>query len=180
MMRALNDQFRRIEALKLYRDILRTSRLFTWTDENGVSWGEMLKLSAREEFECSKQENDPEILARALVNGRMALDDVVDKYRKQQENFENQFTQHVEATRVDRNRGVAIREHEIFDRQYDPNTSPSRNPLFHNVDLSQFNVHPSMYEDEPPTPTPQQQQDNNQSIDIYAAAMRNLRNKKNA
>ena len=34
----LNEAFRRKEALKLYREILKTSKLFTWKDEKGILW----------------------------------------------------------------------------------------------------------------------------------------------
>lgn len=77
--RLINTEFRRKETIKFYREVLRFAKLFTWRDENGVEWGKILRYSARQEIESSKQENDPEILARALVNARMALDDLQEK-----------------------------------------------------------------------------------------------------
>lgn len=44
-----------------------------------MQWSDILRNSARQEIESSKQEKDPEILARALVNARMALDDAQEK-----------------------------------------------------------------------------------------------------
>jgi hypothetical protein len=41
----------RREALSLYRDILRASRFFTWPDSKGVLWRDLLRDSARKEFE---------------------------------------------------------------------------------------------------------------------------------
>mmetsp|Transcript_11777 Transcript_11777/g.17172 ORF Transcript_11777/g.17172 Transcript_11777/m.17172 type:complete len:115 (+) Transcript_11777:34-378(+) len=63
----------RAEALALYRDILRTSKAFHWCDEKGEPWNKRLRAEARKEFEASKEEKDPLILARLLVTGRQAV-----------------------------------------------------------------------------------------------------------
>lgn len=44
------------EALRLYRAILRRSRSFYWPNENGEPWCNVLKESARKEFEQSRFE----------------------------------------------------------------------------------------------------------------------------
>jgi hypothetical protein len=85
VLRYINAEFRRKESIKLYREILKTAKMFTWDDENGVSWRDLIHTSARAEFENSKQENDPEILARALVNAQMALTDLQEKFKQRQE-----------------------------------------------------------------------------------------------
>lgn len=78
--RLMNEKFRKQEALKLYREVLRICKLFTWNDTTtGLPWADLIRTSAREELESSRQENDPEILARALVNARFALDDLIEK-----------------------------------------------------------------------------------------------------
>ncbi len=78
--RLMNEKFRKQEALKLYREVLRICRLFTWNDTTtGLPFSALIKTSAREELESSKQEKDPEILARALVNARFAVDDLIEK-----------------------------------------------------------------------------------------------------
>lgn len=41
--------------------------------------GDVIKASARAEIESSKEEKDPEVLARALVNARMAFDEIQEK-----------------------------------------------------------------------------------------------------
>lgn len=38
VLRYMNEQFRKKEAVKLYREILKTCKLFTWKDEKGVKW----------------------------------------------------------------------------------------------------------------------------------------------
>mmetsp|Transcript_31587 Transcript_31587/g.89699 ORF Transcript_31587/g.89699 Transcript_31587/m.89699 type:complete len:126 (+) Transcript_31587:130-507(+) len=50
------------EVLSLYRDVIRYSRLFVWKDERGREWGEVLRNSARGEFEAARYEKDPELV----------------------------------------------------------------------------------------------------------------------
>lgn len=57
------------EALRLYRDILRTCKRFTFPNEQGEPWGVVLARSARAEFEQARHETDPEMIARMLVVG---------------------------------------------------------------------------------------------------------------
>lgn len=61
------------EALNLYREILRTASAFTWVNEKGEPWSEVLKRSARQEFEEARHERDPMIVARLLLVGRDCL-----------------------------------------------------------------------------------------------------------
>lgn len=67
------------ESLKLYRDILRASRRFTWNNAQGEKWSKVLQMNARKEFEQASFERDPEILARLLMVGREALDKTMEK-----------------------------------------------------------------------------------------------------
>ncbi|KAG0613729.1 hypothetical protein M758_6G125800 [Ceratodon purpureus] len=53
----------RREALALYREILRTTRLFTWTNEQGVPWRDLLRESTRLEYEQARYETDPEVVS---------------------------------------------------------------------------------------------------------------------
>ncbi|XP_047087320.1 uncharacterized protein LOC124698986 [Lolium rigidum] len=69
----------RREALGLYRDILRASRLFEWPDERGVPWRETLRANARREFEEARGERDPEVVARLLIGGRDAVDQALER-----------------------------------------------------------------------------------------------------
>ena len=75
----LRPSVTRDEALSLYRDILRTAKAFHWCDETGTPWRTKLRAEARKEFEASKMENDPLIIARLIVTGR---DCVVEIQRK--------------------------------------------------------------------------------------------------
>uniref|UniRef100_A0A0D9Z1S7 Complex 1 LYR protein domain-containing protein n=1 Tax=Oryza glumipatula TaxID=40148 RepID=A0A0D9Z1S7_9ORYZ len=69
----------RREALGLYRDILRVTRLFEWPDDRGVPWREVLRANARREFEEARGERDPEVVARLLISGRDAVQQALDR-----------------------------------------------------------------------------------------------------
>ncbi|XP_075659878.1 uncharacterized protein LOC142629723 [Castanea sativa] len=69
----------RREALSLYRDILRASRFFTWTDSRGFLWQDILRENARKEFEAARFETDPEIVTRLLLGGQDAVESALDK-----------------------------------------------------------------------------------------------------
>lgn len=69
----------RKEALKLYRDILRATRLFPHRNEQGVPWAHVLKASARKEFEEARFVRDPLEIGQLLVVGRDCLDKTLEK-----------------------------------------------------------------------------------------------------
>ncbi|KAI7844439.1 hypothetical protein COHA_001986 [Chlorella ohadii] len=70
----------RREALALYREIWRITALFDWPDQNGRLWRDVLRESARAEFEAARYEDDPEILNRLLVVGRDAVHRVAEQF----------------------------------------------------------------------------------------------------
>ena len=70
----------RAESLKLYRDILRASKMFTWRNPQGELWSEVLHKNARFEFEQARFESDPLVVARMLVVGRDALNQTTDRF----------------------------------------------------------------------------------------------------
>lgn len=90
----------RREVLQLYREILRASRIFTWTTESGHPWSKVLQQSARKEFEDARNEKNPEVVARLLVAGRDCLDATINKYHDQLKKLRDQ----VDASRTDNRR----------------------------------------------------------------------------
>ena len=64
-----------------YRAVLRATAIFTWPDAAGAPWRDALRASARSEFEAARGLRDPEAVARALVLGRAALTEAIDKVR---------------------------------------------------------------------------------------------------
>jgi len=76
----LTSLFINKEALSLYREILRTSRHFHHTNDAGQPWNHVLRQSARKEFEQSREESDPLIIARLLVTGREGVQAIQRKF----------------------------------------------------------------------------------------------------
>lgn len=72
----------RKEAISLYREILRTAKAFHWCDESGEPWSDRLKAEARKEYEASKEEKDPLIIARMLVTGRDCVQQVQNRFNE--------------------------------------------------------------------------------------------------
>lgn len=70
----------RREALALYREIWRLTALFDWPDDKGRLWRDLLRGSARQEFEAARFEDDPEIVNRLLVVGRDSVHHVAEKF----------------------------------------------------------------------------------------------------
>ncbi|GKV17788.1 hypothetical protein SLEP1_g28250 [Rubroshorea leprosula] len=67
----------RREALSLYRDSLRATRFFMWSDARGVVW----RVT---EFEEARYEKDPEIITRLLIGGRDAVESALEKLAEKQ------------------------------------------------------------------------------------------------
>ena len=77
------------ETLRLYRDILRVCRGFTWCDKEGRPWSVVLKKNARKEIEEAKYEKDPLLIARMLVVGRDCLDKTTIGLSQAAQDFKN-------------------------------------------------------------------------------------------
>lgn len=73
----------RREALSLYREVLRYSNLFVWKDEHGRPWRDVIRASARQEFEAARHEPDPELVNRMIVTGRDAVQRTVEGFMRQ-------------------------------------------------------------------------------------------------
>jgi hypothetical protein len=72
----------RREALALYREVLRYSNLFVWRDERGRVWRDVIRASARQEYEAARHEADPELVNRMLVTGRDAVHRTVEQFMR--------------------------------------------------------------------------------------------------
>lgn len=72
----------RHEVLALYREILRTARVFRGQkDAQGVEWMARLVHSARQEFAAAKDITDSGEITRRLIVGRDALYSIHEKVR---------------------------------------------------------------------------------------------------
>lgn len=61
------------EILRLYREVMKFCGQFDWENSQGQIWKEVLRKSARKEFQESKEETDPVILYRMVVTTRDAM-----------------------------------------------------------------------------------------------------------
>ena len=92
----MNRAQTRREVLALWRDVLRTSRAFYWSNEKGIPWCRVLRESARKEFEEARHEKDPVIIMRLLVVGRQCVDET----RRRFNDVENVIRKRIENTRI--------------------------------------------------------------------------------
>ncbi len=70
----------RREALSLYREILRYSNLFVWRDDKGRLWRDVIRHSARQEFDAARFENDPEIINKLIITGRDCVQRTMEQF----------------------------------------------------------------------------------------------------
>ncbi|OQR91960.1 hypothetical protein THRCLA_22421 [Thraustotheca clavata] len=70
------------ELLALYREILRVSRAFQWTNEQGQPWSKVLQKNARKEIEQCRHETNSETIARQIAVGWDCLHQVQNKMAK--------------------------------------------------------------------------------------------------
>ena len=75
------------EALSLYRAVWRASFMFVWKNERGVEWKEVIRESARKEFEAARHEREPEMVARLLLGGRDCLNQTMQKFAVKQDSL---------------------------------------------------------------------------------------------
>jgi hypothetical protein len=63
----------RLESLRLYREILKMSNEFTWSDEKGRPFRQLIRESARNEFELARDERDPLLVMKMILTSREAI-----------------------------------------------------------------------------------------------------------
>mmetsp|Transcript_2473 Transcript_2473/g.7418 ORF Transcript_2473/g.7418 Transcript_2473/m.7418 type:complete len:157 (-) Transcript_2473:2557-3027(-) len=78
------------DAIQLYRDIWRYSRLFVWVNEQGIPWRDVIRESARKEYEQARFETDHSVITRLLVVGRDAVMQAKDKFMEQREKIQRE------------------------------------------------------------------------------------------
>jgi len=73
--------------IRLYRDIIRCSKRFTWMNEKGMPWNMILKESARKEFEMNRHIKDPKQITSLIVNARESIHQLEYKLQQKQLNL---------------------------------------------------------------------------------------------
>lgn len=86
------------EILTLYRDVLKMAQRFTWTNEEGEPWREILSKSARSEFELIRTETDPVKLGKFIITWK----DAVMRIHEKVNDTQMKMMKHVDQSRTDK------------------------------------------------------------------------------
>jgi hypothetical protein len=65
--------------LRLYREVFKFARKFDWVNEKGELWRDVLRKSARKEFDLSRHEQDKIIVMKMMVTTRECMADLQEK-----------------------------------------------------------------------------------------------------
>ena len=74
------------------------TRRFTWANEEGEPWKDVLRASARREFEALREEHDSVKVGQFLLTWRDAVQRIHEKVNK----AEMDMRHHIDETRTDR------------------------------------------------------------------------------
>mmetsp|Transcript_8027 Transcript_8027/g.9155 ORF Transcript_8027/g.9155 Transcript_8027/m.9155 type:complete len:131 (-) Transcript_8027:53-445(-) len=88
--------FRR-DLLLCFRDILKVTGRYNWNNENGEPWKDILRASARGEFQQIREENDPLIIGQFIITWRDAINRMHEKVNQ----VDMKMTSFVDQTRND-------------------------------------------------------------------------------
>lgn len=84
--------------LRLYREVLQMTRRFSWANEDGEPWQQILRKTARAEFQELRTEKDSVKVGKFLITWRDSLRQIHNKINKAQMDM----MKHVEQSRTDR------------------------------------------------------------------------------
>ena len=87
-----------VEILRMYREVLSMTKRFTWANEDGEPWDQILRKTARTEFEELRNETDTLKVAKFMITWRDAIARVHEKVNQ----AEMKMMHHVDSSRVDR------------------------------------------------------------------------------
>lgn len=84
------------EGIRQYREILKFSNEFYWTNERGQVWRDIIRKSARHEFNISRNEEDPMIQYKMMITTRDSMSKtkemLIEEYFKQNKAMEKIFS----------------------------------------------------------------------------------------
>lgn len=61
------------EVIRLYREVYKYAGKFQWRNEKGELWQDIIRRSARKEFDLSKSETDPFLIMKMMVTTRECM-----------------------------------------------------------------------------------------------------------
>lgn len=68
--------------IRLYREVMQMTRRFTWANEDGEPWQDILKKTARAEFDELRTETDSVKVGKFLITWRDSLRQIHNKINK--------------------------------------------------------------------------------------------------
>lgn len=68
-----------IEVIRLYREVYKHAAKFDWYNEKRERWTDIIRKSARKEFDLSKYETDPFLVMKMMVTTRECLGQLDEK-----------------------------------------------------------------------------------------------------
>lgn len=71
--------------MRLYRAIIRTTRMFPHRNEQGKLWSDVLHKNARMEIEQNRYETDSETISKRILFGWKCLQEVQEKVMEKQQ-----------------------------------------------------------------------------------------------
>ncbi|KAF4317785.1 hypothetical protein BBO99_00005671 [Phytophthora kernoviae] len=83
---------KRKEVLRLYKEVLRTTRLFPHRNEQGQLWSSVLQKNARMEIEQNRYEEDGETISKRILFGWKCLQEVQEKMMEKQQELSTMAT----------------------------------------------------------------------------------------
>ena len=86
------------EVIRMYREVWKMTKRFTWNNEDGEPWKEILRKSSRQEFESLRKETDSMKVGKFLLTWRDSVQRIHEKINKAQ----MEIMEHVDDTRTDR------------------------------------------------------------------------------
>jgi hypothetical protein len=86
------------EVIRLYREVIQMTRRFTWANEDGEPWQDILRKTARAEFDELRTETDSVKVGKFLITWRDSLRQIHNKINKAQ----LEMMKHVDESRTDR------------------------------------------------------------------------------
>ena len=93
-----NVKPRNQEILRLYRDVWKMTNRFTWNNEDGEPWKDILRKSSRQEFEQIRNETDSVKIGKFMITWKDTIMRIDEKINKAQ----MEIMTHVDDTRTDR------------------------------------------------------------------------------
>ena len=76
----------------LYREILKVTKAFYWTNEKGIPWCVVLRESARKEFETHRHLSDRAEISRQIMMGHRCVEETKRRFNVMEDKIRERVT----------------------------------------------------------------------------------------